>query len=203
MKSREEWVQEQVKQAIEYVDSIREFSDKLSKLGPDLKSTMGSTALARIEDALPLEIAPNLSPTHHKAAVLVGRGLSFHEAEAELGIKTGEIFQVHQQNPEFRRAVEYYQSVDEEEVGGLARQHIKRMLADEELDPKIRVSLIGIAQKIGLQPHSKRMDIADKLLRKEAIDTTREISSPNARLIGVIEKPIDADFDVVTGDEEN
>lgn len=202
MQSREEWMQEQVKLTCDYIDSISEISDKLAKLGPDIKSAIGASSLARIEDALPLHIAPNLSPTHHKAAVLIGRGLAFHETEAKLGLKTGEIFQIHQQEPEFRRAVEYYQTVDEEEIGGLARQTIKRMLVDDDIDPKVKVSLLSVAQKVGIQPHTRRMDVADKILRREQIEATREVSAQPARLIGVVEKPVDADFEVITGDED-
>lgn len=198
MQSKEEWVGEQVQQAIEYVDNLHELSDKLSKLEPEFKQMVGSTALARIEDALPLDIAPSLSVVHHKAAVLIGRGLTFNETEAALGLRAGEVFQVHQQNPEFRRAIEYYQRVDEEEIGGIARQNIKRMLSDESIDMKLRVSLIAVAQKIGLQPHVRRMDIADRLLKKEQIEATREVLQPHARLMGVVEKPLDADFEVVS-----
>ena len=197
--SRKSWIDAEKEKVDEYVENIVAMSDKLAKLGSTFNDTNTSNALSRIEDALPLQIAPNLTPTEHKAAMLVGKGLSFDEAERALGVPPGTIYSTHQRVPEFRRTIEYYQMVDEEEVGGRARQEIKMLLDDNNLDDKVRVSLIALAQKIGMMPHQRRMDIADRILKKESIDATKEAYIHPGRLIGVrVEEPVDADWEVVT-----
>lgn len=198
------WVRDQREAAEAYVDGLLEMSDKLAKLGPTEADAHVNTALAQIEDALPLDIAPTLSALQHKAAVMLGKGISFGEVERELGMAPGELYQVHQRLPEFRRAKEYYENVDKEEAGGLARQWLRIMLSDPELEDKTRASLLALAHKIGEGPGKMRMELIDRHLRKEQIDATREMTARPGRLMGVTEtEAVDADFEVEETDSDD
>lgn len=200
---RERWLEDQKQAANEYVDSLIDVSDKLALLGTAEKEAVASNALALIDDALPIEIAPTLTPLQHKAAVLLGKGISFAETESLLGMAAGEIYQLHQQKPEFREAQRYYENVDKEQLGGAARQWVNIMLADESIDDKIRVSLLSLAQKIGMEPTDTRMKMIDKHLRAAQIESMREMGQVHGRMLGVtVTDAVDADFDVVEDDGE-
>ena len=199
---REAYLKEQKAHASDYVDGLLDVSAKLATVAEGEAQVRMSGALALIEDALPLQIAPNLSPTNHKAAVLLGKGFSFAEVERELDLEPGDIYQLHQQSPEFRKAKRYYEAVDEEEIGGVARQWMHIMLDREDLDDKVRASIMTLAQKTGMNVESKDMNRVDKLLRAEQIAATREIAHAPGRLVGVRETPVDADFEVVDASKD-
>lgn len=194
---REDWIKAQREDADAYVDSLTELSDKLALIGTSNEEAQRAGALARIEDALPLDIAPTLTPLQHKAAFLLGKGIGFTEVEKELEMVPGEVYQTHQQSPEFRRAIKYYADVDKEELGGLSRQWVRIMLEDESIDDKVRASLLALGQKIGMEPSEERFKVIDRVQRQEQMEAQKEIAMHPSRLIGVqVNDSIDGDFEV-------
>lgn len=195
---RKRWMEEQTVKANEYVDTVLALAEKSAKIGQSAETLNTSSALARIEDALPLQIAPTLTPTEHKAAMLLGKGLAFDEVESNLCLDTGAVYLMHQRSPEFRRAYEYYMTVDEEELGGRVRQEIRVMLDREDIEDKTRATILALAQKIGASPWTRKMELADRILKKESIEATKESNIHPGRLIGVqTAESVDADFEIV------
>jgi hypothetical protein len=167
--AREAWYEGQLQEAHAVATHVAGTRDRIRELpstGPEMAQT---DSLAKLNDALPLSIAKGLDPLQHQAAMLLGGGFTFADAAKALGVPVDDVHRWHTDLPEYRKAMRYYKTVRETEIGGQVLKEISILLKREDLSPKDMIGLLRVMQQVGLQPEVRAAKDADLMLRYEQL----------------------------------
>ena len=170
----EKWDDEREAEAHAYVERVHKLWAKVKALPDDPEGLERQSLLAKIDDVLPLRVGTELNPAQHKAALLAGKGMPYSDVEKRLNLEPGDIILWHRDSADFRKALEYYKSLGEEEIGSRLLREVNVMLSKPDMPDETKLKVMGLMQKIGMQPHQRFMDRMNLRLRYEQVEVARD-----------------------------
>lgn len=196
------WTDEQFELAQAIVEDVEQIQTAIEVGGTDKETAVFRSALARLEDSAPMQIGRGLTALQHQVAVIHGRGVPFSTIAERLGIRLSDLHEWHQAVPTFRHAVDYYRTMQQDEIGGRVRASVDRMLQDESLSAKEIAAILRIGEKIGATPAERRDKDIDFRVRLETAAMTAGALARSGGSRGLSRPRIveaeDAEFEVVS-----
>jgi hypothetical protein len=173
--------------------------ERIAALPAGISDDESIVAVTFEDTPLVRRIAEDLTLPQHEVAFLVGRGMSLMEAGRLAGLDDPADAQIWlQSNRGFQRAIEFYKSLAEEEIGGAVRRELAILLDNEDLDVKDKTGVIRVAANVSMQPHARWRDRARLGVEKERLELQRAMSGQQVShgLQHVPEDALDAEFTV-------
>ena len=167
-----EWTDKQFELAQEIVADVENVQTAIVEVGSERDSASWGSALERLEDTAQMQIGKGLTALQHQVAVIHGRGVEFSTIAQRLGVNNSDLHEWFQSIPVFRAAIDYYRTMQMEEIGGKVRSTVDRMLGDESLSPKELAAILRVGEKIGATPAERKDKEIDFRVRMETAEMT-------------------------------
>ena len=166
-------------------------------------------ALQGLEVALNSPNAANLTREQFAAAVLIGRGMTFHEAAKGLQVDEGHLHLWSRTIVAFRREIALWREALEIDVEARLYGRLATMMANiHDLGDGDQIRLLTLAQKVASRPETREQWKVETAMKQEQLQIQREQikqaateATRDARVVDVIEYAAEEIYDQVAAIE--
>ena len=196
--------------------------ERIGGLSRDVRDFPANIEEAKLQEALQgLEVALNapnaskLTREQFAAAVLIGRGMTFHDAAKGLQVDEGHLHLWSRTCVEFRREIALWREALEIDVEARLYGRLATMMANiHDLGDGDQIRLLTLAQKVAARPETREQWKVETQMKQEQLQLQREQikhaageAARDARVVDVIEYAAEEIYDQVAaiegaGDED-